>query len=224
MDPTRWAAIVARDKAFDGAFVYCVKSTKIYCRPTCAARLARRANVHFCDTAADAEAAGFRPCKRCKPELFSHTPQDDKVQQACSTICRFSLGPDNPRLEDLAREVGLTKHHFHRLFKKKTGLTPRQYAEALRASDSETMTSSPSSLATSTGSNPHAVQVPASNSPSAAVIHDDTFIDPNLLWLAEKSTNQYPLGSVSSNPLTWEWFDMEFTAGTDAEMALLEPV
>ncbi|KAF2222242.1 metal binding domain of Ada-domain-containing protein [Elsinoe ampelina] len=68
MDTERWAAVVGRDKTFDGAFVYCVKSTNIYCRPTCAARLARRANVHFCDTAQEAEVAGFRPCKRCKPE------------------------------------------------------------------------------------------------------------------------------------------------------------
>ncbi|PNS14720.1 hypothetical protein CAC42_1742 [Sphaceloma murrayae] len=239
MDPMRWAAVVARDKSFDGAFVYCVKSTKIYCRPTCAARLARRANVHFCDTSTEAESAGFRPCKRCKPELLSYTPQDDKIQQACHTICRYSLGPENVRLHDLAREAGLTKHHFHRLFKKKTGLTPIQYAHALRAGDTDagnqtcnftTLTSMTPSSTTSSSTDmssplrsdlgPFAFyaidQSPASQddldffSPGFDTL---STLDP-LLLLPAFDSNNVP---APAHDIDWEWFDMDFPADPNAD-------
>ncbi|KAF2149110.1 hypothetical protein K461DRAFT_282572 [Myriangium duriaei CBS 260.36] len=135
MDSTRWACVVSRTP--DSSFVYAVKTTKIYCRPTCSARLARRANVEFYNTSLEAEAAGYRSCKRCRPELVAYAPQDAKISRACDTICRYSLGDTNPPLSELAKEAGLTKYHFHRLFKKKTGLTPRQFTEALRGGDVE---------------------------------------------------------------------------------------
>lgn len=139
-DVRRWAAVVRRDPSFDGRFVYCVKSTSIYCRPVCKARLARRTNVIFCDTPAQAEALGYRACKRCQPLLASYHPEADKIQKACDLL--QSLPPDAalPGLERLAQVAGLTKHHFHRLFKRETGKTPREYALACRNGKASTAT------------------------------------------------------------------------------------
>lgn len=132
-DARRWAAVVRRDAAFDGHFVYCVKSTKIFCRPICKARLARRMNVEFCDTPAQAQARGFRPCKRCQPLLASYNPEADKIKKACDLLRALPGDAPLPGLERLAKEAGLTKHHFHRLFKRETGQTPREYALACRS-------------------------------------------------------------------------------------------
>lgn len=131
-DSIRWAAVVRRDAAYDGRFVYCVKSTKIFCRPICKARLARRMNVTFCDTPAEARAAGYRPCKRCQPLLAEYHPEADKIKKACQFLQALEPDAPLPGLESLAREAGLTKHHFHRLFKRETGMTPRVYAVACR--------------------------------------------------------------------------------------------
>lgn len=131
-DARRWAAVVRRDATFDGQFVYCVKSTKIFCRPICKARLARRMNVEFCDTPAQAEALGYRPCKRCQPLLASYHPEADKIQKACDLLQALPANAPLPGLERLAQVAGLTKHHFHRLFKRETGQTPREYALACR--------------------------------------------------------------------------------------------
>jgi methylphosphotriester-DNA--protein-cysteine methyltransferase len=131
-DNTRWQAVVSRDASADGTFVYCVKTTKIFCRPNCKARLARRANVEFFDTPAEAQAAGYRSCKRCQPLLASYTPEADKIKKACDMIKTLPVDAPLPGLERLAKEAGLTKHHFHRLFKRETGFTPREYAIATR--------------------------------------------------------------------------------------------
>lgn len=90
-------------------------------------------NVEFCDTPAQAEAAGYRPCKRCQPTLASFTPEADKIRRACNLIQALPTGAPLPGLERLAQEAGLTKYHFHRLFKRETGQTPREYALACRS-------------------------------------------------------------------------------------------
>jgi AraC family transcriptional regulator of adaptative response/methylated-DNA-[protein]-cysteine methyltransferase len=129
-DDARWAAFAARDAAFDGLFYACVETTGIYCRPSCPARRARRENVSFCVTAADAEAAGFRPCKRCKPDQISLLQQRaEKVAQACRLI---ETSEQEPVLEALAEAVALSPHHFHRIFKSALGVTPKAYAVAHR--------------------------------------------------------------------------------------------
>jgi AraC family transcriptional regulator of adaptative response/methylated-DNA-[protein]-cysteine methyltransferase len=128
-DP-RWARVVARSAEADGTFYYSVRTTGVYCRPSCAARLPRPENVRFHATREDAEAAGFRPCKRCKPDQASLVEQHAaKVTQACRLI---ETSARMPSLEKLARHVGLSVFHFHRVFRAVTGLTPRAYGVAHR--------------------------------------------------------------------------------------------
>lgn len=131
-DAARWRALSIRDPTADGQFVYSVKSTNIYCRPTCPARLARRANVGFFKTALEAEAAGFRACKRCKPDMETNEdPQVKAVGKACALI-EDALRQNDAKalkLQDLAKNVGLTPRYFHKIFKQKTGFTPKEYAK-----------------------------------------------------------------------------------------------
>ncbi len=111
-DP-RWAAVVARDGAADGRFFYSVRTTGVYCRPSCAARPARPENVAFHDTAETARAAGFRPCLRCKPDqLPAAVLQAARVAE----LCRYIETADAvPPLADLARRAGLSPYHLHRV-------------------------------------------------------------------------------------------------------------
>jgi AraC family transcriptional regulator, regulatory protein of adaptative response / methylated-DNA-[protein]-cysteine methyltransferase len=130
-DESRWQAVVSRDPAADGMFFYSVRTTGVYCRPTCAARLALRKNVRFHATCQDAERAGFRPCKRCKPTEVSLTARHIiAVAQACRTI---EEADDVPSLDELASSVGMSSYYFHRVFKTHTGLTPKGYAAAHRS-------------------------------------------------------------------------------------------
>jgi AraC family transcriptional regulator of adaptative response/methylated-DNA-[protein]-cysteine methyltransferase len=125
-----WAAVKARDRSFDGTFFYSVATTGVYCRPSCAARLANRENVAFHASAADAEAAGFRPCKRCKPDQLSLQAQyANTVAEACRFI---EIADEPPTLHDLAQRAGLSPFHFHRIFKAVAGVTPKAYAIAHR--------------------------------------------------------------------------------------------
>ena len=129
-DP-RWAAVQAHDARADGTFFYSVKTTGVYCRPSCGARPARPENVAFHATAAEAERAGFRPCKRCKPDQPSLTEQHAAmVTAACRVIEQAEAVP---ALEQLAEPTGLSPFHFHRVFKAVTGVTPKQYATAHRS-------------------------------------------------------------------------------------------
>ena len=123
-----WAAVVARDRAFDDVFYCCVKTTGIYCRPSCASRRPLRANVTFCETRAQAEQAGFRACKRCKPDQLSISAQNvELVAQACRLI-EVSDAP--LKLAELAEAAGISPYHFHRLFKSITGVTPKAFGQA----------------------------------------------------------------------------------------------
>src|SRR5262245_43699678 len=128
-DP-RWASIAARDPKADGKFYYSVETTGVYCRPSCAARQARPENVRFHATCRDAERAGFRPCKRCKPNQASVREQHAaKITAVCRLI---EDSEETPSLNQLATRAGLSLYHFHRVFKAITGVTPKEYAAAHR--------------------------------------------------------------------------------------------
>lgn len=131
-DDFRRAAVATRDPRADGRFFYSVKTTGVYCRPSCGARPARPENLAFHDTAADAERAGFRPCKRCRPDRQG-SPADEQAALVAG-LCRFIANADTPpTLNELARQAGLSPHHLHRVFKRVTGVTPKAYADANRA-------------------------------------------------------------------------------------------
>lgn len=130
-DEDRWEAVVNRNRSADGKFFYSVKTTGVYCRPSCAARRARRENVEFHPTPAAAEKAGFRPCMRCRPnEHSADQGHVDAVARACRIIVEAEEAPD---LETLAKAVGMSSSHFHRVFKSLMGLTPKAYATAHRS-------------------------------------------------------------------------------------------
>jgi AraC family transcriptional regulator of adaptative response/methylated-DNA-[protein]-cysteine methyltransferase len=129
-DP-RWTAVLARDARQDGRFVYSVRTTGVYCRPSCPSRRARAENVAFHADCAAAEAAGFRPCKRCRPHQASVA--EARVANM-ARICRFiETAPEPPRLATLARRAGMSPFHFQRVFKATVGVSPRAYALAHRA-------------------------------------------------------------------------------------------
>jgi AraC family transcriptional regulator of adaptative response/methylated-DNA-[protein]-cysteine methyltransferase len=129
-DEARWEAVMARDATFDGAFYFSVATTGIYCRPSCPARRPKRAHVRFHESTAEAERAGFRPCKRCKPDQRSlFQLHAGKVAEACRLI---EAAEDEPKLDHLAREAALSPYHFHRIFKSVLGVTPKAYAIAHR--------------------------------------------------------------------------------------------
>ena len=130
-DEAKWAAVLARDTAADDAFVYAVRTTGVYCRPTCPSRRPRRENAEFHADAAAAERAGYRPCQRCRPQEPSMAQRHARsVARACRLI---ESADELPSLDELAQAAGLSRFHFHRVFKSVTGLTPRAYAAARRA-------------------------------------------------------------------------------------------
>jgi AraC family transcriptional regulator of adaptative response/methylated-DNA-[protein]-cysteine methyltransferase len=130
-DAVRWDAVQRRDPAFDGIFYYSVRTTGVFCRPSCAARTALRKNVAFHASCSAAEAAGFRPCLRCRPDLPPLAErQAAAVARACALI---DASDDTPNLDTLAAACGMSKFHFHRVFKAQAGITPKAYAAARRA-------------------------------------------------------------------------------------------
>jgi AraC family transcriptional regulator of adaptative response/methylated-DNA-[protein]-cysteine methyltransferase len=128
-DEDRWRAVCTRSRKADGRFVFAVRTTGVYCRPSCAARRPRRENVVFLANPAAAKAAGFRACKRCHPDR-SDDPEGDPIARACAIVSRAH---ELPRLAELGAAVGLSPFHFHRRFKAAVGLTPKAYIEAERA-------------------------------------------------------------------------------------------
>jgi AraC family transcriptional regulator of adaptative response/methylated-DNA-[protein]-cysteine methyltransferase len=129
-EEARWQAVERRDSDADGRFWYSVETTGVYCRPSCAARRPRRDHVRFHASPMEAERAGFRPCKRCRPNEPSLAEcQAATVAKACRTIEQAESLPD---LDALARSAGMSRFHFHRVFKACTGLTPKAYADAHR--------------------------------------------------------------------------------------------
>jgi len=125
-DKARWNAVSENNSDADGAFYYAVITTGIYCRPSCKSKLPNYNNVEFFTTCEDAEAAGYRACKRCKPTAMSKAEEtEQKIIHACRII---EESETSIKLDELATQVHLSPYHFHRLFKKIVGITPKQYA------------------------------------------------------------------------------------------------
>lgn len=125
----KWNTILARDIKADGDFVYAVKSTGVFCRPSCPSRRPRREFVEFFDSPAQAQQAGYRPCRRCKPETRGERLQ--RVEKACRFMDENLEGALT--LNAVARHVGVSPFHFQRMFKSVLGVSPRQYQQARRA-------------------------------------------------------------------------------------------
>jgi len=129
-DAGRWDAVQARDRRADGLFVYAVRSTGIYCRPSCPSRRPRRERVAFFETPAGARGAGFRACRRCRPdEVRAVDPWVEKVRRACVYLSNVE---GHPSLATLAARLGGSPYHLQRNFKRLVGVSPREYAEACR--------------------------------------------------------------------------------------------
>ena len=130
-----WNAVNSRSRAADGAFVYAVTTTGVYCRPSCPSRRPRRENVQFFPLPEAAEQAGYRPCRRCHPERQQASdPASERVRQACRLIdealAEGLSGP--PQLAELGAATGVSAHQLQRLFKSRLGISPREFADARR--------------------------------------------------------------------------------------------
>ncbi len=127
-----WQAMKSKDPRYYSQFVYGVNSTKIYCRPTCPSKKPKtRDKVALFPDSASAKRAGFRPCRRCKPDEFNQAPSQVRTIQK---LCEFITENWNERLtlERLSKESGFSPFHLQRTFRKVTGVTPREYIEAVR--------------------------------------------------------------------------------------------
>lgn len=130
-DAQRWEAVTRRDRDADGAFLYSVETTGVYCRPSCASRAARREHVRFHATHEAAEPAGFRPCKRCRPnEGGLGQRRAEAIARACRMIVQ---NEETPSLDALAGAAAMSRFHFQRVFKTVCGVTPKAYVDAHRA-------------------------------------------------------------------------------------------
>jgi AraC family transcriptional regulator, regulatory protein of adaptative response / methylated-DNA-[protein]-cysteine methyltransferase len=126
----RIAQVHARDPQAEGVFWYSVVTTGVYCRPTCPSRKAKPEHIRFHETLADARRTGFRPCRRCRPEERAlHEHHRALVEAACAEV---SSAGQTPTLKTLAQAAGVSASHFHRLFKRVTGVTPGRYFDAVR--------------------------------------------------------------------------------------------
>jgi AraC family transcriptional regulator, regulatory protein of adaptative response / methylphosphotriester-DNA alkyltransferase methyltransferase len=129
-DDDKWAAVTACGTSYDGLFFYGVRTTGVFCRPSCTSKTPLRQNVLFFDAAADAINSGFRPCKKCRPDMPRYEPERalvEKVRDACARSV-----DDSPRWDDLARRLGRSPNHLMRLFKRYEGCTRGQYLAKLR--------------------------------------------------------------------------------------------
>ena len=223
-DRARWESLTLRNPAAHTSFLYGVKTTNIFCRPTCPARLARRANVIFFDTIVDAENAGFRACKRCKPDT-SHSAIADQHSKLVTRACRIieqHQGHIAPK--DVAKQVGLSPRYFHGIFKQATGMTPAGFARYCSQFKSNshlpspsTSTSTPSDMAASTDCTNHQL---CPNTSTGAPIDTDFMAIPQADGDGVCLELQYLTSATDEHDLQYPEFDMTTWIESEALTAL----
>lgn len=136
-DDAKWKAVEICDETYDGVFFVCVKTTGIFCRPSCKARTPYRKNITFCDTAEEALQAGFRACKRCRPDLIEYKPVEEVADKLKALIDKqFQEHVD---LAVYAAQLGVSTNHLHGVFKKYYAVTPFEYRNRLRTEKALTL-------------------------------------------------------------------------------------
>ncbi|MEL7624387.1 MAG: Ada metal-binding domain-containing protein [Clostridiales bacterium] len=136
-EDAKWAAVSENDSSFDGVFFYGVKTTGIFCRPSCKSKVPRRENVRFFDSAGQARQEGFRPCKRCRPDLLSYQPLKELAEKAKDLI--DSSIENKLALANELRNLGLTQHRLAELFRDHYGLTISEYSQRVRLEKARVM-------------------------------------------------------------------------------------
>jgi AraC family transcriptional regulator of adaptative response / methylphosphotriester-DNA alkyltransferase methyltransferase len=136
-DEVMWEAASGCDEAYDGQFFYAVKTVGVYCRPSCKSRTPLRKNVLYFETSDGAQAAGFRPCKRCRPDLLGYAPLLELAHQTKSLIDTFYRERDE--LVEALKQLGVSPGHLAAVFKKEYGVAPLQYLNRIRAQQARKM-------------------------------------------------------------------------------------
>lgn len=139
MKDEMWKAVSENDESYDGIFFYAVKSTGIYCRPSCKSKLPKRSNVCFFDTAEQARAAGFRPCKRCRSDILDYQPMREIAEKSKQLLDEFF----NKRCElnQKLQQLGISHHRLVELFKDEYGVTPSEYVGNMRLKETKRLLS-----------------------------------------------------------------------------------
>lgn len=127
----KWQALTECRSEYDGVFFYGVRTTGVFCRPSCKSREPKRENVEFFDSAKDAVSSGFRPCKRCRPDLITYDPDDEIACRAASIMEIYCC--DREKLEQELSGLGLSRNHLAEVFRRKLGVTPAKYVSSLKA-------------------------------------------------------------------------------------------
>jgi len=134
-DQAKYDAVLQNDESFDGTFVYGVETTKVFCRPSCKSRIPKRKNVRFFDDAEQAAKSGFRPCKRCRPDLLIYQPGREAAEKIKQLIERFFKEKSDLSAELLS--LGFSAHRIAEIYKEEYGQTPVQYADSLRIDEAK---------------------------------------------------------------------------------------
>jgi methylphosphotriester-DNA--protein-cysteine methyltransferase len=212
----RWSAISQRDAAAHCSFIYGVKTTRIYCRPTCTARLARRANVVYYDNIDQAQRAGFRACQKCKPDDVAFFGQREEVVVSALELLQVKQNDATMKwsLKELAKQVGVTPSYLCRVFKKTMGTTVGDYMRQFEMQAGDLMTSSPIQSPCTTDTT---LASPECRSPDPEVMlscsrNDKVYLQPTIaLSRVPETTPSYGLDtSTESHAYDEEAIDIDF--------------
>ena len=134
-----WQAVITNDKSYDGQFFYAVKTTGIYCRPSCKSKMPKRENVHFYNTSNEAMEGGYRPCKRCRSDLMDYTPIKEIAEDIKDKINKYYIKKDE--LDNQIENIGLSNHRINEIFKQEYGITVLEYVNKLKLEEAKRLLS-----------------------------------------------------------------------------------